>query len=97
MRECSPFSMSPLGAMGKGTLGTLCCLAAILSTKSALACSVCYGDPDALMTKGIQAGVLILLGVVGTVLTGVASLLLFWIRRATNLERQSRSLDRAAI
>ncbi len=64
----------------------LICLATISSAQTALACSVCYGDPNSPMTKGVQAGVLVLLGVVGTVLFGLASLFLFWVRRAANLE-----------
>ena len=50
----------------------LICLATISSAQTALACSVCYGDPNSPMTKGVEAGVLVLLGVVGTVLTGLA-------------------------
>ena len=61
------------------------CLAALLSAQPALACSVCFGDPTSPMTQGVHAGVLVLLGVVGVVLTGLASLLLFWMRRAGKL------------
>ncbi len=64
----------------------LICLATVSSAQTALACSVCYGDPNSPMTKGVEAGVLVLLGVVGTVLFGLASLFLFWVRRAANLE-----------
>ncbi len=64
----------------------LICLAAILIAQPVIACSVCYGDPNSAMTKGVEAGVLVLLGVVGGVLMLVASLLLFWVRRAANLE-----------
>ena len=64
----------------------LICLAAISIAQPVIACSVCYGDPSSPMTKGVQAGVLVLLGVVGGVLMLVASLLLFWVRRAANLE-----------
>ncbi len=39
------------------------------------------------MVQGVQAGVLVLLGVVGVVLSGVAAMLLFWVRRAANLKR----------
>ena len=38
------------------------------------------------MTQGAQAGVLVLLGVVATVLLAFASLLIFWMRRAAHLE-----------
>ncbi len=68
------------------TLTILACLGALLSAQPALACSVCYGDPNSAMSHGAQAGVLVLLGVVGTVLTGLASLLIFWMRRAASLE-----------
>ncbi len=68
------------------SLALLVCLAALLTAQPVLACSVCYGDPNSAMTQGAQAGVLVLLGVVGVVLTGFGSLLLFWIRRAAQLE-----------
>ncbi len=68
------------------SLAVVACLGVLLSSQPALACSVCYGDPNSAMTQGAQAGVLVLLGVVGTVLTGFASLLIFWMRRAASLE-----------
>ena len=72
---------------GSVSLALLVCLAALLTAQPVLACSVCYGDPNSAMTQGAQAGVLVLLGVVGVVLTGLASLLIFWMRRAAHLER----------
>ena len=68
------------------SLAILACLGVLLSSQPALACSVCYGDPNSAMTQGAQAGVLVLLGVVGVVLTGLGSLLLFWMRRAAQIE-----------
>ncbi len=68
------------------SLAILACLGVLLSSQPALACSVCYGDPNSAMTQGAQAGVLVLLGVVGVVLTGLGSLLLFWMHRAAHLE-----------
>ncbi len=67
-------------------LAILIGLASLLIAQPALACSVCFGDPNSLMTHGVQAGMLVLLGVVGVVLAGLASLLLFWMRRAANLK-----------
>jgi len=58
---------------------------AFLGSEPASACSVCYGEPGSPMVQGVQAGVLVLLGVVGTVLTGLGSLLIFWMRRASRL------------
>ena len=57
-----------------------------LGAQPALACSACAGDPNAALSQGAQAGMLVLLGVIGVVLTGLASLMLFWVRRAANLE-----------
>ncbi len=71
---------------GSVSLALLVCLAALLTAQPVLACSVCYGDPNSAMSQGAQAGVLVLLGVVGTVLTGLASLLIFWMRRAAHLK-----------
>ena len=68
------------------SLTILACLAVLFSAAPALACSVCYGDPNSAMSQGAKAGVLVLLGVVGVVLTGLASLLIFWMRRAARLE-----------
>ena len=69
------------------SLTILACLVLLLSAAPTLACSVCYGDPNSAMSQGAKAGVLVLLGVVGVVLTGIASLLIFWMRRAAHLER----------
>ena len=77
------------------SLALLVGLAALLDAQSAQACSVCYGDPNSGMVQGAKAGVLVLLGVVGVVLTGLASLLIFWMRRAANLERLASADERA--
>jgi formate hydrogenlyase subunit 3/multisubunit Na+/H+ antiporter MnhD subunit len=60
-------------------------LATLLSEQDSLACSVCAADPDSAMGQGVQAGVIVLLAVIGAVLAGLASLLGFWIRRAHRL------------
>ncbi len=69
-------------------------LASLLIAQPALACSVCYGgDPSSSLNQGLQAGVLVLLGVIGVVLTGLASLLLFWVRRAAQLEARAGAVQ----
>ena len=75
------------------SLAILACLAVLLSAQSGSACSVCYGDPNSAMTQGAKAGVLVLLGVVGVVLMGLASLLIFWMRRAANLNRLANAVE----
>ena len=74
----------------------LICAAVIVSAQPAMACSVCYGDPNSPLSHGAQAGMLVLLGVIGVVLTGLASLLLFWMRRAANLEELGREVGKAS-
>jgi len=41
------------------------------------ACSVCYGDPDSSMSKGLVWGITVLLGVVVTVLAGIATFFVY--------------------
>jgi len=74
------------------SLGILAGLGALLCAQPALACSVCYGDPNSPLSQGAQAGVLVLLGVVGAVLTGLAALLIFWMRRAADLRTQAEAV-----
>jgi hypothetical protein len=68
-------------------LAILIGLSSVLIAQPALTCSVCFaGDPNSSINQGVQAGILVLLGVLGVVLTGLASMLLFWMRRAANLK-----------
>ena len=76
--------MSPRRPIRLGSV-LLSCLATVLSAQPVIACSVCYGDPASPLTKGVEAGVLVLLAVVGGVLLLLGSLLLFWMRRAAIL------------
>ena len=41
------------------------------------ACSVCYGDPDSSMSKGLNWGIAVLLGVVVTVLGGITTFFVY--------------------
>ena len=79
------------------TLAILIGLASLLIAQPAQACSVCFGgDPGAAMNQGAQAGMLVLLGVVGVVLTGLASVLLFWMRRAAKLRARGEQVEAAS-
>lgn len=51
----------------------------------ALACSVCFGDPNSAMAKGATAGVLVMVGFIGAVLLGITGLGLTWIHRSRRL------------
>jgi heme/copper-type cytochrome/quinol oxidase subunit 2 len=68
-----------------------CVLAALLvSPFPALACAVCFGEPDAPMTRGLNWAILVLGGVVAVVLTGVAGFFVY-VQRRTARQPQSVS------
>ena len=46
------------------------------------ACAVCFGDPAAPQTHAQNAGIFVLLGVTGFVLSGFAALAIYFWRRA---------------
>ena len=68
----------------------------LLIAQPALACSVCFGDPGSSMNQGLQAGMLVLLVVVYVLLAGLASLFLFWMRRAAHLRARVDAVERAS-
>jgi hypothetical protein len=43
----------------------------------AQACSVCYGDPESNLSKGLGWGIVVLLGVVVTVLGGIGTFFVY--------------------
>ena len=49
------------------------------------ACAACFGQSDAPMAKGMNAGIFTLLVVVGSVLAGIAIFFAFILRRAARL------------
>lgn len=55
-----------------------------------LACSVCFGDPDSLMSKGVAAGVLSLGAIIVGVLAAIAYTSISWARRAKELHDKAK-------
>lgn len=55
-----------------------------------VACSVCFGDPGSASSRGVVMAVLFLIGVVGTVLTGVAATIFVWANRARKLDPEEK-------
>ncbi|GEM_PF-405879 len=70
--------------------------AGLFSSRSLFACSVCFGDPQSSLSRGVIAGVLVLLGVVAFVLGWIATLIFVWARKARKIKGISASLDPAA-
>lgn len=64
-------------AMTKTTaVATVTLAIALLAPADLLGCSVCFGNPDSPLSKGVNNGVLLMLGVVGVVQIGFVAL--FW-------------------
>lgn len=76
---------------GGGTRLTVACGVVLLSADQAWACASCFGDPESSMAKGVVAGVLVLVGIVGTVLLGVAGTSLRWIQRGRRLAQMEQA------
>jgi len=52
------------------------------------ACPSCYGKTDSPLAHGMNAGIFVLLGVVGVVLTGLAAFGIFLARRSASINAQ---------
>ena len=61
---------------------TVATLALIAAPRAALACPVCFGQSDSPLAKGVNVGVLFLLGTITAVLIGFASFMIYLARRA---------------
>jgi heme/copper-type cytochrome/quinol oxidase subunit 2 len=55
---------------------------AMAAPRMLLACAVCYGAPDAAQTKGMNLGIVTMLGVTGVVLGGFGGMIFCFARRA---------------
>ena len=60
-------------------------LAGLFLVQDAGACAVCYGDPESPLTKGLEKGVMVLVGVIYTVLGAMAATFIYWMRRHRRL------------
>jgi hypothetical protein len=54
----------------------------VLAPRAALACPVCFGQSDSPLAKGVNVGVLFMLGTITAVLIGFASFMIYLARRA---------------
>ena len=77
MSKMGPLGRCPLTALFVSVLGSW--------TRPALACAVCFGDPNSPMSKGARMGVLSLGIFIGAVLFGILAVALTWARRARSL------------
>lgn len=64
--------------------------ASFLALPSAFACSACYGDPDAPMSRGLTWAIVALVGTVSVVLTGITCFFVHVNRRTNALEHATQ-------
>ena len=57
-------------------------IALVAAPRVAFACPVCFGQSDSPLAKGVNMGVLFLLGMITAVLIGFASFMIYLARRA---------------
>jgi hypothetical protein len=62
-------------------------LAVVLSSDSAWACAVCYGNPSSPLIHGAKSGVLFLIFVIAGILAAILGIGLAWARRAKALSQ----------
>ena len=67
---------------------TVLALFALFTAAVSSACPVCYGAPDAPMTKGMNNGIIILLAIIGFVQLGFVALFWSFWRRSQQLRRK---------
>jgi len=55
----------------------------------AMACAVCFGDPNSPLTHGARVAVWFMVGVIAFVLSGIIAVAIFWYRRSRLLDVQA--------
>lgn len=74
-------------------VATLVAFATILIAPAAVACPVCFGAPNTPSAHGMNNAIMFLLGIVGFVQIGFASLFYTFWRRARELRRRREQLQ----
>ena len=64
----------------------------LMPAANVMACAVCYGDPNSSQAKGATAGILVLLGVIGSVLLSIIGTIAFWILRARRIASTTNAI-----
>jgi hypothetical protein len=73
----------------KSILTALGSLALLAVPKLALACPVCFGNPNSAQTKGAQAGIAALLVVTVAMLASIAGFFFIYLRRRMRMFEES--------
>ena len=70
-----------------GFLGAAILTILLAAPSTVAACSVCFGDPNAKETKAMAAGILFMLGCIGTLLVSFAAVFCYWAVRSHRLHQ----------
>ncbi len=62
----------------------LCPVVMACAANAAVACPVCFGKSDSPMAQGVNAGIFVMLGVVGCVLAGASVFFVYLARKASH-------------
>ena len=73
-------------------IGYLCLLGILMLRQEAFACASCFGESDSAMAKGMNAGVLTLLIIVGGTLAAIASFFIYLIWRSARYAKKEALL-----
>jgi len=69
-------------ASARAAFRVLVTMALVAAPRAALACPVCFGQSDSPLAKGVNMGVLFMLGTITAVLIGFAGFMIYLARRA---------------
>ena len=75
--------------MRKGIAAALTTVALLAWPALALACPVCFGNPNSAQTRGAQAGILALLMVTVAMLASIAGFFFIYLRRRIRMFEES--------
>lgn len=75
------------GKLRKRSLSLWLCM--FFVSKEAMACAVCFGNPNPKMRNGLFAAIYFLLGMIVTVLVGIVWTGFCWAKRAKEFEIQN--------
>jgi heme/copper-type cytochrome/quinol oxidase subunit 2 len=64
---------------------------ALMTAPSAFACATCYGASDSPLAQGMNWGIMVLLGFIGSVLLAVTCFFIYIVRRASEMEAAAQN------
>ena len=74
-------------------VAVLIVVAVLGAAEPAMACPVCFGESDSPMAQGMNNGILLLLGVIGSVQIGFVALFVSFRRRGKELQDRKDSFE----